>query len=392
MIKRARELAMLKGLLARHRVVGIVGARQVGKSTLAREVAACWRGPTTSFDLENPAHLSRLRDPMLTLQGLRGLVILDEIQRFPELFPVLRVMVDRPRAGTRFLILGSASPGLLRQSSESLAGRIIYHELDGFSLDEIKPAKIDRLWLRGGFPRSFLARTPLESREWRQAFIQTFLERDIPQLGSQINPAALGRFWSMLAHYHGQIWSASEFARSFGVADTTVRKYLDLLTAALMVRQLQPWHENLSKRQVKAPKVYVADTGLLHALLNVRTQEELEGHPKVGASWEGFVLDHLIRRLGVRRDECFYWATYSGAELDLLVTRGNRRYGFEVKRTTTPTMTRSMHSALADLHLEKLEIIHAGEDTYPLAPSVRAVSFKHLLSGGKQKWSPKFGQ
>ncbi len=379
MIKRVKELAVLKGFLARHRVVGIVGARQVGKSTLAREVAAAWNGPTTLFDLENPGHVSRLRDPMLALQGLRGLVILDEIQRIPELFPVLRVLVDRPRVGTRFLILGSASPGLLRQSSESLAGRIIYHELNGFSLDEIEPGKIDRLWLRGGFPRSFLARTPLESREWRQAFIQTFLERDMPQLGSQIVPAALGRFWSMLAHCHGQIWSASEFARSFGVADTTVRNYLDLLTAALVARQLQPWHENISKRQVKAPKTYIADAGLLHALLNIWTREELEGHPKVGASWEGFVLDNLIRRLGVRRDECYFWATYSGAELDLLVVRGNRRYGFEVKRTTTPTMTRSIHSALADLYLERLDVIHAGEDTYPLAPSVRAVPFKRLL-------------
>jgi predicted AAA+ superfamily ATPase len=268
----------------------------------------------------------------------------------------------------------------LRQSSESLAGRIVYHELGGFSLDEVGTESIDRLWLRGGFPRSYLARSERESLEWREAFTRTFLERDLPSLGFTLPATTLQRFWTMLAHYHGQTWNASEFGRSFGVSDTTVRRYLDILTSAFVVRQLQPWHANVKKRQVKAPKVYVADSGLLHALLGLRTHRDLAGHPKIGASWEGFLLQQVVRRLGVRFEDCHYWATHSGAELDLLVVRGGRRYGFEMKRTEAPSITRSMRSALEDLELTRLDVVHAGAETFPLEKRVRALAAADLLS------------
>ena len=379
MIRRTSELRLLAGLLKRHPAAAIVGARQVGKTTLARQFAAGWVGPVTFFDLENPAHLSRLDDPLLALRDLKGLVVIDEVQRRPELFPVLRVLIDRPRNPARFLVLGSAAPGLLRQSSESLAGRIVYQELGGLALDDVGMAGADALWLRGGFPRSYLARSNAASAEWRRGFIRTFLERDIPQLGKSVASVTLYRFWMMLAHYHGQVWNSSEFGRSFGVADTTVRSYLDLLASALVVRSLPPWYENLGKRQVKSPKVYIADSGLLHALLDVGSRAALEGHPKVGASWEGFVIQELVRRLGARREECWFWATHSGAELDLLVVRGERRIGFEVKRTTEPRFTSSMRSALAALRLDRLYVVHAGEESYQLGRSVRAMAFRNLL-------------
>ena len=379
MIQRTREIKTLKGLLKRHPVVGIVGARQVGKTTLARNLIEKIRRPVTYFDLENPEDLARLADPMLALKDLKGLVVIDEIQRMPDLFPILRVLVDRPRLPCRFLILGSASPSLLRQGSETLAGRIFYHELAGFGLDEVGPSNHKKLWLRGGFPRSYTPRTHSDSYEWRRAFIQTFLERDLPQLGVNIRSTTLGRFWRMLAHYHGQVWNASEFARSFGVADTTVRNYLDVMTSALVVQQLLPWYENISKRQVKAPKVYIGDSGLLHALLNLRSFRDLEAHPKVGASWEGFVLQQIIRQLRASKDECFFWATHSGAELDLLVVRGKQRLGFEAKRTTSPSITPSMRMALKDLKLNRLDVIHAGDDTFMLDKRIRAVAFVRLL-------------
>jgi hypothetical protein len=379
MIERTQEMKTLSGLLLRHPVVGIIGARQVGKTTLARQFAERRKGPVVFFDMENPADLARLDDPLLALRDLKGLVVIDEVQRRPELFPVLRVLADRPRQSARFLVLGSASPGLLRQSSESLAGRIAYHQINGFALDEAGASQWERLWLRGGFPRSFLARSNAASDEWRREFIRAFLERDIPQFGSGVPSATLYRFWAMLAHYHGQVWNASEFARSFGVADTTVRSYLDLLTSALVIRQLPPWHENLAKRQVKSPKVYIADSGLLHALLNVRTRADLDTHPKVGASWEGFVIQEVMRRLSARREECWFWATHGGAELDLLVVRGSRRFGFEVKRTTAPQLTPSMRSALSDLRLHRLDVIHAGDATFPLADRVRAVAFSRIV-------------
>ncbi|NIQ40072.1 MAG: DUF4143 domain-containing protein [Proteobacteria bacterium] len=379
MIQRILELNTLEGLLKRHPVVGIVGARQVGKTTLARMLIRRRRGLAAFFDMENPEDLAKLQDPMLALKELKGLVVIDEIQRVPDLFTTLRVLVDRPRSPARFLVLGSASPTLLRQSSETLAGRIAYRELRGLCLDEVGVEKHARLWLRGGLPRSFLTRSQNESNEWRREFVRTFLERDLPQLGINIRSTTLRRFWTMLAHYHGQVWRASEFSRSFGVADTTVRNYLDLLTSALVVRQLLPWRENISKRQVKAPKVYIADSGLLHTLLNLRTQADLEGHPKVGGSWEGFVLAEIIRRLQARSDECFFWATHGGAELDLLVVRGRQRLGFEVKRTSSPRVTPSMRSALTDLKLQRLYVVHPGNETFPLSEDVSAFGISRIL-------------
>ncbi|MGB9004694.1 MAG: ATP-binding protein [Candidatus Aminicenantales bacterium] len=379
MIDRRRELEALRRLQGQHPIVAIIGARQVGKTTLARVFLSQTRGPSSYFDLENPEDLARLDDPMLALKDLRGTVVIDEVQRAPGLFPVLRVLADRPGLKTRFLILGSASPDLLKQSSESLAGRIVFHKLGGLALDEVGPKYLSRLWLRGGFPRSYLAPSLRASAEWRTAFLRTFLERDIPQLGIMIRSTALRRFWTMLAHCHGQLWNASELARAFGVADTTVRNYLDLLTSALVVRQLLPWHENISKRQVRAPKVYIADSGLLHSLLHLVAMDDLESHPKAGASWEGFILDQLIRRLGAAEEECYFWATHSGAELDLLLVRGRLRLGYEIKRTSSPRLTPSMRSALADLKLTRLDVIHAGERTFPLAERVRAVSAYRLL-------------
>jgi len=378
-VDRPRHLAVLHAALRRGPVVAILGPRQVGKTTLARELARRQAGPVTRFDLEDPEDLGQLADAKLALGGLRGLVVLDEIQRRPDLFPVLRVLADRRPLPARFLVLGSAAPELLRQSSESLAGRIHYHELTGFGLDEAGVAKAERLWLRGGFPRSYLARSDAQSVAWRADFIRTYLERDVPQLGPRVPAQTLHRFWSMLAHYHGQVWSSSEFARSFGMSDVSVRRYLDLLCSLYLARQLAPWHQNLGKRLVKSPKVYVADSGLLHQLLGVGTREALLRHPKLGASWEGFALQAVQARLGAAPGECFFYATHGGAELDLLVARGARRLGFEFKRTVAPALTKSMRVALADLRLQRLDVIHAGERTYPLAPRVRAVALGRVL-------------
>jgi len=379
MITRKNDLNRLNELIRRHRIVGIIGSRQVGKTTLARMICEQWQNEVTFFDAENPEDQARLSDPMLALKPLRGLVVIDEIQRLPRLFTVLRVLADRTPLPARFLVLGSASPALLRQSSESLAGRIFYHEIGGLTLSDVGMNNHEALWFRGGLPLSYLATTPVESHEWRQGFIRTFLEKDLPQLGVHISSETLRRFWTMLAHYHGQTWNASEFARSFGVADTTVRGYLDRLTSALVVTQLLPWHENLSKRQVKMPKVYIRDSGLLHALLNLRTPTDVASHPKMGASWEGFVLDQLIRHVGADHEECFFWATHGGAELDLLVVRGTRRMGFEIKHTSSPKITPSMRHALADLRLDSLTVIHAGDHGFPLADKIIAVPLQDLL-------------
>ncbi len=368
----------LRWLLRTAPVVAILGARQSGKTTLARSLMR-QEPRSVLLDLEDPRVQALLADPMLALKELRGLVVLDEVQRRPELFPVLRVLADRPRRPARFLVLGSATPDLLRQSSESLAGRIAFHELSGFSLPEVGVKNLRRLWLRGGFPRSYLAAGEAQSLRWRRDFIHTFLERDLPQLGVSIPARTLSRFWSMLAHYHGQIWNASEFSRSFGVSDMTVRRYLDLLSATFVVKQLAPWSENLGKRQVKSPKVYLTDAGLLHSLLGIRDVEELERHPKVGASWEGFAIQAVLDRLGALPEECFFWATHSGAELDLLVVRGRSRLGFEIKRTVAPQLTRSMHVALSDLKLKRLDVIHAGDLTFPLGPRARAVALSRVL-------------
>ena len=384
MIERTKEIKMLETLLRRHRVVGIIGARQVGKTTLARLFLKNIGGHSSYFDLENPEDLSRLADPMLALKPLKGIVVIDEIQRLPELFPILRVLADRPKSPARFLVLGSASPELLRQGSETLAGRIYYHELVGLSLEEAGVTNYKRLWLRGGFPRSYLAPSEAASEEWRRGFIRTFLERDLPQLGITISSATMHRFWSMLAHYHGGIWNSSEFARSFGVADTTVRKYLDLLTSSLVVRQLQPWHENISKRQIKSPKVYIKDSGLLHALLSIKTYRDMERHPRIGASWEGFVIEQVIRWMGFMPEECFFWGTHAGAEIDLFAVRGSERLGFEVKLTSSPSVTPSMRIAISDLKLNRLFMIHAGEKTFYLTKEIKAVAFSSLLKDMKR--------
>jgi hypothetical protein len=378
-IERKEHLRRLRSLMRQFPVVGILGARQVGKTTLARQLVEAHRGPVTYFDMESAEDLARLADPMLALRPLTGLIVLDEVQRRPDLFTQLRVLVDEPKTRRRFLVLGSASPDLLRQTSETLAGRIAYHELGGFSLEEVGLRLWSKLWHRGGFPRSFLARSEPDSLEWRKAMIRTFLERDIPALGLRLPAGTLRRFWMMLAHYHAQVWNASEFARSFGVAHTTVQRYLDLLSATFMVRQLPAWHENIGKRQVKAPKVYFRDSGLLHALLDLGDGGAVEAHPKVGASWEGFALDAVVTRLGALPEECHFWAAHSGAELDLLVVRGNVRLGFEFKRTTAPATTRSMHVALEDLRLSRIDVVHAGSRSFPMHQKIRAIALSRLM-------------
>ncbi len=379
LVPRTSEVEAVRHLLRRSPVVAVLGARQVGKSTLARKVASHQRGPVHHFDLESPRVRPKFAEPMFLLEPLRGLVVLDEVQRVPEIFPVLRVLADRPDAPARFLVLGSASPDLLRQTSESLAGRIAFHDLQGFALDEVGPNRLDRLWIRGRFPMSFLAGSESDSLHWRRDYIRTFLERDLPGLGIPFPEETLRRFWTMLAHYHGQTWNASEFARAFGVADHTVRRYLDALTWTYVVEQRRPWTENVGKRVVKSPRVYLADTGILHALLNLPDREGVEGHPRVGASWESFAAAAVRRRLGARGDECYFWATHAGAELDLLVVRGIRRYGFEIKRTAEPRVTKSMRIAMEDLRLPELTVIHAGKDSFPMSKGIRAVALARVL-------------
>lgn len=352
--------------LARGRVVLLAGPRQSGKTTLARALVP--PSAPAYFDLENPVDLERLREPMTSLAGFRGTVVLDEIQRRPDLFPVLRVLADRRPVRTRFLVLASASGDLLRQSSESLAGRLEVVEIGGFTLDEIGRRAAERLWRRGGFPRAFVAPSEADSVAWREQFIRTFLERDLPHLGGSPSPSTLRQFWTMVAHCHGQIWNHAEPARSLGVSQPTIKRYLDLLTDTFLVRQLRPWHENLLKRQVKSPKVYVRDSGLLHHLLGIRSQADLVRHPKLGASWEGFVVDAVLR--GLRPDEAWFWATHQGAELDLLCLHGGRRYGFEIKRADAPAFTPSMRIALADLKLDSLTVIYPGDRRYRLADRV----------------------
>lgn len=383
MIDRSQHFKVVKRLLAQFPVVGLLGARQVGKTTLAKALASSIKGPVTRFDLEDPGAVARLADPMLTLGGLKGLVILDEIQHRPELFPSLRVLADRRPIRARFLVLGSASPNLLWQASESLAGRVAYYELPGLLFAEVGTKDLGKLWLRGGFPRAFLARSERESFDWRREFLRTFIERDLPQLGIAAGAQSMRRFWAMLAHSHGQLWNASEIGRSMGLADTTVRSYLDKMSDAFVLRQLQPWYENLGKRQVRSPKVYVRDSGLLHALLDIRTVTQLEMQPKSGASWEGFVIDQAIQALHAAPHECFFWRTHTGAELDLLVVRGMRRIGIEVKRTTAPAITPSMRTVHTDLKLTEFHVIHAGDMTFPLSREIQAVALQDLLGAIK---------
>lgn len=380
MIERKHYLSRLKTLIAQHRVVAIIGARQVGKTQLAKAYCESQKKEVHYYDLEDPEDLARLQDPMLALKPLKGLVVIDEVQRKKDLFPILRVLADRPRSPAKFLLLGSASPELIQHSSETLAGRIFYFEISGFNVGEIGIQHYEKLWLRGGFPRSYLAKTNAQSFEWRSSFIKTFLEQDIPQLGIQTRAATLRRFWNMLAHYHGQTLNFSELGRAFGVSDTTIRYYLDQLSSALVVNQLLPWHENISKRQVKAPKVYISDSGILHSLLNVGNKKDLEGHPKIGASWEGFVMNEVIRIMNTEQENTYFWATHSGAELDLLIMKGRSRIGFEIKRTSSPKLTPSMKNAVTDLKLNKLYVVHGGEKSFGLDKKVQALPFEEVLN------------
>jgi predicted AAA+ superfamily ATPase len=376
MIRRA-TLERRIGVALRHNpVVAIVGPRQCGKTTLARRVG---RGQIADyFDLEDPTDLARLATPKAALEGTSGLVVIDEIQRRPELFEILRVLADRRPRRARFLILGSASPHLIRGVSESLAGRVELVEMGGFDIKEVGADRHRELWLRGGFPRSFLAPSEARSLVWRRGYIRMFLERDLPSLGITIPAATLGRFCSMVAHFHGQIWNAAEFARSLGSSEPTARRYLDLLSGAYVIRQLPPWFENISKRQVKSPKIYIRDPGLLHALLDLKTRRDLMRHPKYGASWEGFAVEQVLALSGV--DEAYFWATHAGAELDLLIRRGGHRLGFEMKCTDAPAVTKSMHVALAELGLKRLYVVYPGTRSFRLASKIEALAITDLPS------------
>jgi hypothetical protein len=368
-IDRTSDLVLVRSALRRSRVVALLGPRQCGKTTLARQFVA--PDSLNYFDLEDPQSLARLSEPDLALRPLRKLVVIDEIQRRPDLFPLLRVLADRSPLPARFLILGSASAELLQQSSETLAGRLETVPLEGFRLADLGAAAQGRHWLRGGFPLAYTPRREADSVAWRRQFLQTFLERDIPQLGIEIPAAALRRFWNMLAHYHGQTWNAAELARALAVNESTVRRYLDLMTGVFMVRQLPPWFENLGKRQVKAPKVYVRDSGLLHSLLGIANQRDLENHPKVGSSWEGYAVEEVLKSF--RPDEAYYWATHNGAEIDLVLFKNGRRIGVECKRADAPALTPSMRTALADLRLDHLYVLYPGDKGYPLGKKVEVV-------------------
>ncbi len=370
MIKRNRYLDRISDSLIHNPAVALLGPRQCGKTTLAKELA---KGrPSEYFDLENPVDLSRLSAPMLALENLGGLVIIDEIQRKPELFEILRVLVDRPDSQTRFLVLGSASPHLVKGASESLAGRIGFVDLSGLNLCELPGQGFQGLWFRGGFPRSFLAENDARSHQWLIDFTRTFLERDIPSLGITIGSETLRRFWTMIAHYHGQIWNAAEFARSLACAEATARRYLDILSGSYMVRQLQPWHENLKKRQVKSPKVYIRDSGLLHALLGLERRESIFQHPKLGASWEGFALEQVLAASENR--DIYFWSTHSGAEIDLLIFKNGKRLGFEMKYADAPRTSRSMRIAIEDLNLDMLYIVYPGRKSYPIDSNIMVLS------------------
>jgi uncharacterized protein len=385
MVERTHLLATLKKALARSRVVVLTGPRQCGKTTLARQLLS--QTSVNYFDLEDPTDLERLTEPITALKPLKGLIVIDEVQRRPDLFPLLRVLADRRDAPARFLILGSASGHLSRQTSESLAGRMELVTIGGFSLQELGADAEERLWLRGGLPVSYLGRNDADSKAWRKNFIQSLLERDFPQWGVRVPAVALLRFWTMLAHYHGQTWNAAEPARALGVSESTARRHLDLLTDAFVIRQLHPYHANISKRQVKAPKVYVRDTGLLHQLLGIGTHKELLSHPKVGASWEGFVIEQIM--VSQPYDEAFFWSTHQGAEIDLILRRGRKLLGVECKRTDAPRMTPSIRIAMEDVGLVHVAVLYPGTKRYAIADRVEAVpaqtlgKMKSLFEGNK---------
>jgi hypothetical protein len=374
MITRRQYLETIRERLKSFPVVSVLGPRQVGKTTLAQEIAG--EQPSHFFDLEDVDAMARLAEPKAALERLAGLVVLDEVQRKPELFALLRVLADRKPVKARFLLTGSASPTLVRGVSESLAGRVALVDVAGFNLEEVGEAEWRKLWWRGGFPLAYLAATDAASRQWQEEFVRTLLERDMPQLGITIAAAALRRFWTMLTHYHAQIWKGSELARSLGASEPTMRKYLDILSSTFMVRQLPPWHENVGKRQVKAPKIYLRDSGLLHCLLRQDEFADLEAHPKLGASWEGFAIEQVLSITGDR--DAYFWATHGGAELDLMVNWRGRKYGFEFKYGDAPSMTKSMHTALHDLKLEQLFVIHPGKDSYEMNDQSEAVAITNL--------------
>lgn len=370
MIARPHYSQRIATAMSRSAIVALLGPRQVGKTTLAHLTLEGRQ--VTYFDLESQPDIRRLQNPELALGALEGIVVIDEIQAMPELFAVLKVLVDRPQNQARFLILGSASPDIVKNVSQTLAGRVEFIELAGFDLGEVGAERWEKLWIRGGFPRAFLAGSDEDSAAWREGFIRTFLERDIPQLGITIPAPAMRRFWTMLAHYHGQTWNASELARAMGLADKTVRAYLDILTGTFMVRQLQPWYANIGKRQVKSPKIYLCDSGLLHSLLDLPDQHSLLAHPRVGASWEGFALEQVL--LAVSPSQAYFWATHSGAELDLFFTRRGRRFGVEAKFNEAPSVTPSMRSAVTDLDLDHLWIVHPGPHSYPVSNTISALA------------------
>jgi len=377
-LDRKRYLTTIRSRLEDNPVVALPGPRQAGKTTLARMLAEASPGTEIHhFDLESPSDLARLSNPEMVLSPLRGLVILDEIQRMPELYPVLRVLADRPDLPARFLILGSASPALIEGASETLAGRISFIDVSGFSLSEVGEEHLARRWWRGGFPRAYLARDDKTARQWHEDFFRTFLEQDIPQLGIRIPAITLRRFWTMVAHYHGQILQVSELARSLGTSEPTARRYLDILCGTYVVRQLPPWFENLKKRQVKAPKVYIRDSGILNALLNIRDVPALESNPKLGGSWEGFAIEQILSITGDR--DAYFWATHGGAELDLLLFHQGRRIGFEIKYNEKPAITKSMKIAESDLGLDHLYVIHPGTHRFPLSESITALPLPEAL-------------
>ena len=375
-INRPEYLNQLDVAVRRSPVTALLGPRQVGKTTLARMYAE--NKQATFFDLEYYPDRQRLQNPEYALGSLDGLVVIDEIQTMPDLFNLLRVLVDRPQSSTQFLILGSASPHVVRDVSETLAGRVEFVDLAGLNLSEIDQKDHAHLWVRGGFPRSILAESDADSFVWREGFVRTFLERDIPQLGIRIPAVTMRRFWTMLANYNGQIWNASTLARSMGLSHNTIRDYLDILTGTFMVRQLPPWFVNIKKRQVKSSKVYLRDSGILHHLLSIRDIDTLLGHPIIGASWEGFVLEQVYNLL--RPGEVYYWATYYGAELDLLFFRGGRAYGIEIKFSSAPKITKSMHIAMRDLELAHLWVIHTGSESYAVDEKITFLKLSDIGS------------
>lgn len=362
-----------------HSVCAILGPRQVGKTTLARAYIEKYAPNARFFDLERELDLDRLANPMLAFSSSpEQLVVIDEIQMRPDLFPVLRVLVDQPEHRRRFLILGSASRDLIRQSSETLAGRIGYIELPPFTLTETQDS--NRLCLRGGFPRSYLAHTDEDSYLWRQNYITTFLERDIPSLGFNVPATQMRRFWLMLSHYHGQVFNANELSKSLGVSGHIIRKYLDILVGTFMIRILSPWFENLHKRQVKSPKVYFRDSGILFALLRLPGQTELDVHPRLGSFWEGFALEEVIQALQITSEECFFWGTPTGAELDLFIIKNGKRIGFEFKYADSPKITKSMYSACTDLSLDRLLVIYPGKEIFPMTETITAAGLDSLTN------------